>query len=234
MWQKIGLLFNLKAYESGAPPTLRGLDPVPAAQLIRKAALQGNARAQFNLGLLHLKGKGVPQDLSQAALWFERAAEQGLAAAQFNLGLMLFEGRRIPQSLSRGSAYIKQAARQGMIEAKSLYGTLYLEARILPDEDIDPVEWIEEAAHAGDIAAQFNLGLACRPWTKPPQGPRKSAPLVPEGGGKGRQPRPVPPGPSSHARGSALLESRGGARLADAGGGIGRSRRPVQYRSFVL
>ncbi len=33
-----------------------------AAQLIRSLAAQGNATAQFNLGVLYANGQGVPQD----------------------------------------------------------------------------------------------------------------------------------------------------------------------------
>ena len=39
---------------------------------------QGNADAQFSLGVLYAEGRGVPQDYVEAARWFRRAAEQGL------------------------------------------------------------------------------------------------------------------------------------------------------------
>jgi TPR repeat protein len=53
----------------------------------RKAAEQGHAGAQFNLGLnVCLGGEGVPEDDAEAVKWYRKAAEQGLAGAQFNLG----------------------------------------------------------------------------------------------------------------------------------------------------
>ena len=52
----------------------------------RKAAEQGLARAQCNLGICYDDGTGVPQDTAQAAAWYRKAAEQGLARAQCNLG----------------------------------------------------------------------------------------------------------------------------------------------------
>ncbi len=49
-------------------------------------AEQGNAGAQFNLGVMYYKGRGVPQDYAEAVKWYRKAAEQGNAGAQFNLG----------------------------------------------------------------------------------------------------------------------------------------------------
>ena len=41
----------------------------------RKAAEQGNAYAQGNLGFAYAKGEGVPQDYAEAARWFRKTAE---------------------------------------------------------------------------------------------------------------------------------------------------------------
>ena len=51
-------------------------------------AEQGNADAQFNLGLMYRNGEGVQQDHEESAKWFRRAAEQGHAGAQSRLGFM--------------------------------------------------------------------------------------------------------------------------------------------------
>jgi TPR repeat protein len=60
----------------------------PGAVQYRKAADQGNARAQFNLGVLYANGQGVAQDYAEAARWYRKAADQGHADAQNNLGLL--------------------------------------------------------------------------------------------------------------------------------------------------
>ena len=59
----------------------------------RKAAEQGYAGAQYNLGLMYYHGKGVSQDYEEAASWVRKAADQGDAAAQNNLGSMYREGK---------------------------------------------------------------------------------------------------------------------------------------------
>ncbi len=48
-----------------------------AAVLLRAAAEQGNAEAQYNLGLLYLEGQGVKQDNVEAYAWIRTAAAQG-------------------------------------------------------------------------------------------------------------------------------------------------------------
>ena len=47
---------------------------------LKAAAEQGDATAQFNLGLMYDTGEGVPKNDAEAARWFRMAAEQGLAA----------------------------------------------------------------------------------------------------------------------------------------------------------
>ena len=57
-----------------------------AAKWYRLAAAQGEAHAQFLLGILYATGKGVPHDPEQSAKWYRQAAEQGVAGAQSRLG----------------------------------------------------------------------------------------------------------------------------------------------------
>ena len=51
----------------------------------RKAAEQGDADAQYNLGISYDRGEGVPQDYVEAVKWYRKAAEQGDADAQNKL-----------------------------------------------------------------------------------------------------------------------------------------------------
>jgi TPR repeat protein len=49
--------------------------------LYAKAAAQGDAVAQFNLGVSFENGKGVEQDFKTAAAWYDMAAAQAHADA---------------------------------------------------------------------------------------------------------------------------------------------------------
>jgi len=48
----------------------------------RKAAEQGLALAQNNLGSMYANGIGIAKDEVQAVAWYRKAAEQGYAPAQ--------------------------------------------------------------------------------------------------------------------------------------------------------
>lgn len=47
----------------------------------RHLAAQGDAGAQFRLGLMYDYGQGVPQNHANAVRWYRAAAEQGYAGA---------------------------------------------------------------------------------------------------------------------------------------------------------
>ena len=44
---------------------------------LRQAAEQGDARAQYNLGVMYANGEGVPEDYVKAYAWMNLAAAQG-------------------------------------------------------------------------------------------------------------------------------------------------------------
>ena len=54
----------------------------------RAAADQGHAGAQYNLGIMHDKGRGVAQSDVEAVRWWKKAADQGHADAQSKLGIL--------------------------------------------------------------------------------------------------------------------------------------------------
>ena len=49
-----------------------------AEQWYRKAAEQGYANAQYNLGVMYAKGEGVRQNYKIAKEWFGKACDNGL------------------------------------------------------------------------------------------------------------------------------------------------------------
>ncbi len=63
----------------------------------RRGVEQGHAIAQYNLGHMYDKGRGVSRDFGEAAKWFRLAAEQGDADAQDKLGFMYAKGFGVPQ-----------------------------------------------------------------------------------------------------------------------------------------
>ena len=84
-------------FEDGWAAFTRG-DYATALSLWGPLAAQGNANAQFRLGLMHYNGDGVVQDHKEAVKWYRLAADQGNALAQNNLGTMYESGHGVVQN----------------------------------------------------------------------------------------------------------------------------------------
>lgn len=57
-----------------------------AVRLFRKSAEQGDAQAQYSLGICYKYGRGVPQDVKEALKWFRKSAKGGYTKALRELG----------------------------------------------------------------------------------------------------------------------------------------------------
>jgi len=71
-------------WEDGMAAYNRG-DYVPAMQVFRAMAHQGNVKAQSVLGVMYRRGQGVSRSPVRAFLWFSRAAARGDARAKTEL-----------------------------------------------------------------------------------------------------------------------------------------------------
>ena len=92
-----------------------------AIRLWKPLAEQGDAKAQYNLGVLDAKGRGVPQNYAKAVKWFYKAAEQGYAKAQNNLGIMYNKGWGVKKDYVQAQMWFRLAAISGDASAiKSL------------------------------------------------------------------------------------------------------------------
>lgn len=125
--------------------------------VLQQKADQGDADAQFILGLRYEKGAGVPQDNHQMEKWLRLAAEQGHAEAQHNLGIRYFFGNGVPQDYDEAAKWYRMAAEQGHAEAQLNLGVLY-NMEGVAHNDQEAVSWFRLAAEQGLAPAQSNLG----------------------------------------------------------------------------
>ncbi len=72
-------------------------DQKQAVYWYERAAAQGHAEAQYNLGRLYATGEGVPKDQEQALRWVRAAASQGYVPAQARFGMRYAAGNGIAQ-----------------------------------------------------------------------------------------------------------------------------------------
>ncbi|MGI2081669.1 tetratricopeptide repeat protein [Shewanella putrefaciens] len=126
--------------------------------VVQKAAEQGNAGAQFRLGVMYSKGEGVPEDNKQAFHWYTKAAEQGYAKAQFILGSMFYFGRGVAQDYDQALAWYQKAAAQGYAGAQFILGAMYDQGEGVAQNYSQALAWYQKAAAQGDAGAQFSLG----------------------------------------------------------------------------
>ena len=84
--------------------------------LIQKAN-QGDAEAQYNLGVAYYNGEGVEQSHSKAVYWWKKAAEQGDEKAQYNLGNAYANGQGIERSNRQAIYWLGKACENGFEEA---------------------------------------------------------------------------------------------------------------------
>ena len=94
---------NARIFDQGLTAFDRG-EYADAARILRPLAEQGDARAQFLLGFMYRRGRGVPQDVAEAVKWFRRAADQNEASGLRFLGAMYYAGEGVPRDLV--SAYV--------------------------------------------------------------------------------------------------------------------------------
>ena len=87
-------------------------------QLLRPWAERGDARAQYNLGVMYYDGRGVAQDYTKALKWWEKAAAQGDADAQYSLGTMYDAGQGVAQDYAKARKWFEKAAAQGLAAAQ--------------------------------------------------------------------------------------------------------------------
>ena len=86
-------------------------------QLYQENAENGEADAQYKLGLLYLTGNGAVQDFAEAAKWLKRAAEQGHALAQYELGLIYRTGYGLAIDHVQSYVWLNLAAAAGIQQA---------------------------------------------------------------------------------------------------------------------
>ncbi|MEP6960220.1 MAG: tetratricopeptide repeat protein [Nitrospirota bacterium] len=120
-----------------------------AMQEWRPLAEEGEGWAQFNVGLLYVRGLGLSKDFRQAASWFHKAAAQGNAAAQATLGFLYDRGWGVSQDFSLAVYWYRLAAEQGERTAQFNLGVMYHQGWGIPPDFIEAHNWYNLASAAG-------------------------------------------------------------------------------------
>jgi TPR repeat protein len=132
---------NNLAYQQGIDAYAKGNYAV-ALEKFKPLAEQGVAQAQFNMGVMHRQGQGVPQDDKAAVMWWSKAAEQGHVEAQDNLGLRYGRGQGVEQDWVQAYKWFSLAAAAGNETAKS--NQRVAETRMTPQQVAQAQDLVQE------------------------------------------------------------------------------------------
>ena len=145
---------------------------------LSQRAAQGQPEAQYQLGVIYLRGKGISKDLGQAAGLLRRAAERGIAEAQYQLGLLYLTGDGVMKDYAEAAKWIRKAADQGLADAQYDYGVLCHFGDGVPKDDAEASKWYALAAEQDHRHAKYALDrLQTTPTIMPDQQPKASPAL---------------------------------------------------------
>ncbi|HWT64426.1 MAG TPA: peptidoglycan-binding protein [Ochrobactrum sp.] len=145
------------AQEPEATITEVPVEAGPAA--LREAAMTGDSRALFEIGNRYMEGRGVQENLAEAAKWYEQSAQKGFAPALYRMGNFNEKGLGMPRDLTKAIDWYQQAAKQGNASAMHNLAVLFASGANGTPDNTSAVRWFTEAAELGVKDSQYNLGI---------------------------------------------------------------------------
>ncbi len=159
-----GLAFAAQAdVATGGRAYLAG-DYAKALNELMPLARQGEAEAQYLIGVMHAHGQGVERNYPEAESWYRQAAEQGHEQAAFSLGFMSYNGagegdNAVAQDYAKALPWLKIAAAAGNAMAQTMLGAMYYEGRGVERDAVTAAKLFLTGAEKGIARAQYAAAL---------------------------------------------------------------------------
>lgn len=151
-------------FEKGLEAAQKG-DFATALNEWRALAAQGDANAQYNLGVLYRDGKGVTQNYKEAVRWFRLSAAQWDADAQLSLGYMYENGQGVAQDYTQAVRWYRLSSAQGHAKGQFGLGYMYAVGQGVIQDNVYAHMWFNIAASNGDADAVKNRDAVARIMT---------------------------------------------------------------------
>jgi uncharacterized protein len=135
-------------------------DYATALRLFSTLAGQDNTYAQRHIGIMYIKGQGVPQDYALGMRWMRIAADKGLADAQNEVGLLYQRGLGAERNDAEAAKWFRLAADQGLVLAQNNLANTYLLGLGVPQDFGEAFKWYHLAADQGSSYAENVIGVA--------------------------------------------------------------------------
>ena len=139
-------------------------DYATAIALYRPRAENGDAEAQYRMGMMARFGWGVDKDAEVAARWLRKAAEKGHPQAQAELGTMYRLGRGVTADTQEAARWLRSAALAGVGIAQLSIGRMYRDGVGVQRDLVEAYAWFTAAgensvmdglAYRSEIARQM-------------------------------------------------------------------------------
>lgn len=128
-------------------------NPTNALATYNLLAKQGNAEAMNGLGMIYLKGIGVPTNEFLGKEWLGKSANAGYANAWFNLGLLCKDNEP-----TKALLYFEKAATSGYLTAYAAWGRMLMKGEGISQDYILAFSIFKQGADKGNAYCNYILG----------------------------------------------------------------------------
>jgi TPR repeat protein len=152
--------FTLGGYYHLGGATGIEIDLLQALKWYARAASSGDIASINNIGVMLMKGLGLPQDEAAAIKWLEYAAEQGNVYSMVNLGILLTKPTDMKcQDFNRAYELYYKAAKMGNTIAQNNLGCMLARGYGCEKDDKKAMKYFKRSSEGGSAAAKYNVGV---------------------------------------------------------------------------
>lgn len=144
----------------GKKEAAKKINKVSMVDAIREAAVNGDVKAQYDLGVCYANGVGVEKNPLEAFAWWNKAAENGYAQAQCELGSCYEKGFGTVIFTPMAIYWYNRAADQALASAYYNLGRCYAEGIGVAKSDYHAHYWYFLAAMQGHVKSMGEVGAA--------------------------------------------------------------------------
>jgi TPR repeat protein len=134
------------------------MDREKLVELFKQSADSGYSRAQYTMGMLHMTGEVVEQNIETAYWWLKSAAAQNHPLALHHIGICYAQGIVVEPDIEQAFNYFSRSADLGLDAAKNSLAVFYNNGIHVIQNEWKASELYLEAADEGDQTAAYNIG----------------------------------------------------------------------------
>ncbi|OWZ95053.1 peptidoglycan-binding protein [Sinorhizobium sp. LM21] len=123
------------------------------------AAKGGDPLAFYEIAVRFTEGRGVQENMAEAAKWYQRAADAGVVPAQYRLATLYEKGTGLTRDAAKAKALYIASAGQGNASAMHNLAVMLASGRDGAPDFNEATKWFAKAAELGIRDSQFNLAV---------------------------------------------------------------------------